>query len=383
MNKSLSRLALCGVLLASLLFQVPRAAAFEAGEPCHIDLSELIQNEEYRRYVQMMVDYYLRNDTAIQETLEAGYSAVFLFEGCSDNMDDPVLSDLSYYRVSAVCVAVRLDDQGEPYLSYFNDACSTLPDRPLEYGAWSLEDVGAVGPATVCDGTYELYSVRHGGAYEALNARTSADDDKIPAVYMTPEGYVTAKADEINIHTRTGNHTIQGAMWSAGCILIGDGEFWKFTELMESTYYTVYGSFHTGDRVGTITINRQCLREEMYSLYENTDAVDMLLADSRHMLPQSYLDQCEDSVSFEESESLWTVKEVELMSLPCSNATDARSVALATVPKGEELEVTGSIRNTSGNLWYEVNRDGMKCYIFSGNVEEPGWFSRILRRIFL
>lgn len=383
MKKTLSRLALCGLLLASFLFHVPQAAAYEAGQPCQINLTELIYNEDYRCYVQMMVDYYLRNDASIQETLEDGYSAVFLFEGCSDNMDDPALSDLTYYRVSAVCLAVRLDAQGEPYLSYFNDACSTLPDRPLEYGAWYLEDVGAVGPATICDGTYELFSVRHGGAYEALNVRTSEEDDTIPAVYMTPEGYVTARANSINIHTRTGNHTIQGAMWSAGCILIGDGEFWKFTELMESTYYAVYDSFRAGSRVGTLTVNRQYLKEEMYALYENNDAVDMLLADSRRILPQTYLTQCADSVSFEQSVSLWTVKDVELMSLPCSNATDARSVALAAVPKGEELEVTGSIRNARNNLWYAVSWNGQRCYVFSGNVEEPDWLSRVLRRIFL
>lgn len=383
MMKSLSRLVLCGMLLASLLLAVPSAAAYEVGQPCQIDLSELIQNEEYRRYVQMMVDYYLRNDPAVQETLEEGYSAVFLFEGCSDNMDDPALADLSYYRVSGVCVAVRLDAEGEPCLSYFNGECSTLPDRPLEYGAWELEDVGEVGPATICDGTYELYSVRHGGAYEAMNIRTSVTDDTIPAVYMIPDGYVTARADQINIHTRTGNHTIQGAMWSAGCILIGDGDFWKFLELMASTYYTVYDTFRIGDRIGTITINRQYLKEEMYALYENTDAVDMLLANSRRLLPQTYLNQCRDSVAFAQSKPLWTTKDADLMTLPCSNTTDARSVSLTSVPKGEEVEAVGSIRNTSGNLWYEVNWNGQRCFLFSGYTEEPGWFSRILRRIFL
>ena len=121
----------------------------------------------------------------------------------------------------------------------------------------------------------------------------------------------------------------------------------------------------------------------MYALYENNDAVDMLLADSRRILPQTYLTQCADSVSFEQSVSLWTVKDVELMSLPCSNATDARSVALAAVPKGEELEVTGSIRNARNNLWYAVSWNGQRCYVFSGNVEEPDWLSRVLRRIFL
>jgi hypothetical protein len=119
-----------------------------------------------------MLSYHLRENDTVRETLKDGYSAVFFFEGCSDNMDDPELSDLSYYRVSAVCIALKLDDSVKTVITYFNDDCSTLPDRPLEYGAWELEETGEVGPATVCDGTYEIYSVYHGGAYEALHLRT-------------------------------------------------------------------------------------------------------------------------------------------------------------------------------------------------------------------
>lgn len=382
MKKALSRLVCLGMLIRFLFSAVPGAAAFETGEPYLPALSELINNVESCRYVQMMTNYYLRNDAAVREALEEGYSAVFLFEGCSDNMDDPELADLTYYRVSAVCIAVKLDEDGEPYLSYFNGDCSTLPDRPLEYGAWELEDVGEVGPATICDGTYEVYSVRHGGSYEALHVQTGYWDDTLPAVYMTPDGYVTARADQINIHTRTGNHTIQGAMWSAGCILIGGGDFGQFTELIESTYYAIYDSFSIGEKVGTVTINRQCLKEELYSLYEDTDAVDMLLASSRHVLPEEYLKQCGAAVTYAESKRLCASKDLELMTLPCSNSTDARSLPLASVSKWEELEVVGSIYNTAGNLWYEVNWNGERCYFYSGYAEEPGWFTRLVRSFF-
>lgn len=385
MRKRLFRLICIWILVLTtvLMPMAPNAAASEtAGEFLPV-LSELIDNIQYRLYVQMMTSYYLRNDSAVQETLQEGYSAVFLFEGCSDNMDDPELSDLSYYRVSAVCIVVRLDAEGEPYVSYFNANCSTLPDRPLEYGAWTLEEVGEVGPATVCDGTYALYSVRHGGAYEALQVTTGASDNTVPAVYMTPEGYVTARASLINIHTRTGNHTIQGAMWSAGCILIGDGDFGQFTELMESTYYAVYDTFAVGEKVGTLTINRQYLQEELYGLYEDQDAVDMLLANSRHILPEEYLKQCGDAVTYEQSKLLCAIKDADLMTLPCSNSTDARSVPLATIEKWEELEVVGSIKNTAGNLWYVVNWNGVDCYLYSGYAKEPGWFTRLLRRIFV
>lgn len=382
MKKTVSRLVSFWILAALLVALVPGAAASETLAPCLASLPELIKNPENCRYVQMMLGYYLRNDAAVRETLREGYSAVFLFEGCSDNMDDPELSDITYYRVSAVCLALKLDEAGEPYLSYFNGDCSTLPDRPLEYGAWSLEDVGEVGPATICDGTYELYSVRHGGAYEALQVMSEYSDDTLPAVYMTPEGYVTARADKINIHTRNVNHTIQGAMWSAGCILIGDGDFGKFTELMESTYYAVYDSFGLGEKVGTVTLNRQYLKEEMYGLYENNDAVNMLLANSRHILPETYLARCTDAEVYEERKILCAAKDTELMTLPCSNSTDARSVPLASVEKGEELEIVGSLTNTAGNLWYEINWNGQRCYLYSGYAVEPGWFTRLLRRVF-
>ncbi len=379
MNKSFCRPVLFVLLFALLLPLMPGA---RAAEDSGIDLAELIENEDRRLYVQAMLGWYLRNDDAVRESLEAGYSAVFFFEGCSDNMDDPELSDLSYYRVSAVCLAVRLDSGGMPYLCYFNENCSTLPDRPLEYGAWSLEDVGAVGPATICDGTYELDTVRHGGAYEALHLRTDADDDTVPAVYMTEDGFATARADMINIHTRTGNHTIQGAMWSAGCILVGDGDYGIFAELMESVYYPVYETFSIGQLVGTVTIDRQQLKQELYDLYENQDAVDMLLASSRRLLPENYLKQCSGEEGYEQSQTLWTTKETALMTLPCSNATDPRSVAVATAEKGQELEIVGSICNSAGNLWYQVNWQGRLCYCYSGYTENPGWFSRIIRRIF-
>lgn len=372
---------LCGIVLAlALLAPVPAAARERASY--YPDLSKLMKSGTRRDYVETMTGYYLRNDTAVRETLEKGYSAVFFFEGASDNMDDPVLSDISYYRVSAVCLAIRLSETGKLYISYFNDDCSTLPDRPLEYGAWEIDGVGEVGPATVCDGTYELYSVKHGGRYEALHIQTSAADDTLPAVYMTPEGFTRHRADMINIHTRNVNHTIQGAMWSAGCLLIGDGNFDIFTELIQSTYYSVYDSFEIGDRVGTVTLDRQLLKEPMYALYENRDAVDMLLADSRRNLPENYFRQCGTVEVYEKTLTRWAGKDTELMTLPCSNYTDARSVAKAAILKGDKLKITGSVINSEGNLWYQVQRDGGTGYFYGGYAVELGWFDRMLDGLF-
>ena len=377
--KKITIFLLCAALIAAML---PVASAYEVGQAWQLDLSSLIRNEQSRAYVEMMLDYYLRTDTQVQETLRDGCSAVFLFEGCSDNMDDPELSDLSYYRVSAVCIVLRLNEAGEPYVVYFSKNCSTLPDRPLAYGTWYLADVGDVGPATICDGTYELYSVYHGGSYEALHLRTAYENDKINAVYMLPEGYTAAQANAINVHTRTGNHIIERGMWSAGCILVGGGSFSEFTEFMSSTYYSVHERFHPDLRVGTITVNRQMLKEQMYELYENTEAVDVILSASRLILPETYLWQCETRQSCTQPITVQAAKEIQLLTLPCSNGTDARSVAVASIAKGETLELLGSVRNSVRNLWYEVSYDGLRGYIYSGDVKELGWFAQLVDQFF-
>lgn len=375
----MKKLLICLLCLCLLLPCTVGAADYEPGAPFHAQLEDLIQNEERRAYVQMMLDHYLRTDTMVHMALERGHSALFFFEGASDNMDHPDLMDISYYRVSAVCLAIRVDEDGEPYIAYFNADSSTLPDRPLDYGAWQFADVGEVGPATICDGTYELYSVRHGGSYEALNVRTDYSDGKIAAVYMKPDGYVKTRATQINIHTRTGNHVLKNQMWSAGCILVGAGDWGQFTELMDTTYYASYGLFELDRYVGSVTIDRQLLRTQMYDLYENEDAVDMVLSVSRQLQPETYLRQCEQTDRYEGVLRLCVRGSSPLMSLPCSNATDARSVEVTKVKRGQELEATGVYRNTEGRLWYEISYQGQTCYLYTGYAEESSWRNWITR----
>jgi len=366
---------LCLILLCPC---IPEASAYSIGEPFHAQLDDLIRNEARKNYVQMMLDYYMRTDTMVQMALRKRGSAVFLFEGCSDNMDHPDLMDISYYRVSAVCIAIRLDEQGEPYIAYFNDDSSTLPDRPLDYDSWYFEDVGNVGPATVCDGTYELYSVLHGGAYEALHVRTDYSDRKLSAVYMTPDGYVKTRATEINIHTRTGNHVLEHQMWSAGCMLVGDGVWGQYAELLESTYYAMYDTFAVDQYVGSLTIDRQMLREPMYALYESEDAVDRILAVTRAQAPENYLRRCERK-AYDAPLDLCVRGSRPVMTLPCSNSTDARSVAVEQVSRGQELQATGEFRNSEGRIWYEVAMDGKTVYLYSGYAEESSWKNWITR----
>lgn len=146
MKKILACLLFMFLTGGAAVYGAPEAAAYEPGDPYSPDLSELIRDADHRIYVETLTDYYMRTNTSVWKALRKGQCAMFLFEGCSDNLNDRRLADLSFYRVSAVCLVVRLDKSGEPYIVYFNQNCSTIPDRPLEYGAWELEDVGEVGP---------------------------------------------------------------------------------------------------------------------------------------------------------------------------------------------------------------------------------------------
>ncbi|MGM9589761.1 MAG: hypothetical protein ACI3V0_06270 [Faecousia sp.] len=365
MKRILVRL-LCAVLAVLLILSITPVCL--ASDDV-ISLSGYIRSSEKRHFVESMLSFHLRENTTVQKTLKEGNCAVFFFEGCSDNMDDSTLSDLSYYRVSAVCIVLKLDEQEKPEIIYFHPDCSTLPDRPLEYGAWELEEVGKVGPATICDGTYELYSVYHAGAYEALHLRTSYEDDTIAAVYMTPDGFVTSAATAINVHTRTGNHVIEKAMWSAGCLLVGDGVWEEYADLIVKTYYSQYEKFAVDQKVGCITVNRQHLQQQMYELYENQEAVDTLLVSSRCELPQVYLERCQETPEFTEK-TVQTTAATNLMSLPCTNSVDARSIPVIHLEKGEKIDICGSLVNAKGQLWYEVSFVGENCYIPAGNVED-------------
>lgn len=368
-------LAFC--LAALFLLLLPQSAsAYSVGDPYRPDLKPFLQDPEYRDYVETMVDYHLRTNQDIQNALEGGFGAVFLFDGCSDNLNDSQLSDLSYYRVSGVCLVVKLDAHGEPQVIYYNEDASTIPDQPLKIGAWELPEIGEVGPATICDGTYQLYAVHHKGEYEALHVRTDYWDGTLDAIYLTPEGYAPYRANEINVHTRTSNHIATYGMWSAGCPLVGDGSEWDFKRLIHSCYYTTYDSFEVGNFVGILTVDRQQLRQEMYTLYKNPDAVDAILENSRAVQPEMYLKECAEKSILEETEVRFASRDTELMSLPCFREEDARTKVLKTIPDGAKLTVTGSIRNAAENRWYIVSYEGTEGYVYTADTKPESWFLR-------
>jgi len=370
------------LLVCLILTLSPSAEAYESGEACRLDLSKWIRDAQRREYVEMMLDHYVRTDTMVQQALEGGFSAMFLFDGASDRMDDPELADFTYYRVTGICIVLKLDAEGQVEITYFNDNASTIPDRPLEYGAWALPEVGEVGPATICDGTYQVYSVRHKGKYEALNVRTEYWDPLVDAVYMDPTGFVNSRASEINIHTRTSNHTSGTSMWSAGCPLLGDGDSWEFWKMMQAMYYGLYDTFELDNFLGTVTVDRQLLKERLYDLYVTPEAVDSFLTKSTLAQPEQYLRECSDEKTYKRPEEKTITLATQLMSLPCSNATDARALLLDTLPEGQLVQVLGTIRNSAGNLWYKVRTEGQTGYVYSGHVEKDSFADWLFKTLF-
>ena len=137
-----------------------------------------------------------------------------------------------------------------------------------------------------------------------------------------------------------------------------------------------------GNFIGTLTIDRMELRTEMYTLYKNPDAVDVILEKSREVQSQRYFDKCSEKTVYEEPEVLLTKVDSEVMSLPCFREEDARTRVLQTIPSGVKVSVTGSIRNADGNKWYTVSYKGEEAYLFTGNTRPESWATKLREMIF-
>jgi len=373
MRRTPSRILLLLLLLISLVLPARAAAP---------DLSGLVSGSR-RWYAQGLIAWHLQYNEAVQKTLHDGYTALFFLEGLSNNMDISSLSDLGYYRVSALCIGVCLNDQGQPELICFNEDASTLPDRPLDFDSWELDSVGLVGPATVLDGTYEVYSVYHGG-YEALQLRSTYEDETILALYMIPEGFEEHRAFAINIHTRTDNHILKNQMWSAGCLLVGDGDYEEFRTLVDSVYYPHYQTFQRDRYVGTVTIHRYPIRQQMEKLYKSASAVDWILGSSVTESPEHYGKNCIILDSPAQSRTMEIQEKTALWSLPCDHQTDVRSVAVTTLEPGDRVETWNVVENPEGQCWYEVRFPDGNCYLRSDHAAErsASWLRTLWNYLF-
>ena len=127
-----------------------------------------------------------------------------------------------------------------------------------------------------------------------------------------------------------------------------------------------------------VVINRQRMKNKLFALYQNWDAVNKILENSQTALPETYLALCTEQPLIPQGETLRTVRDTKLMTLPCSNETDVRSAAVQTLPRGTQLEITSVIRNTRGSDWYGVNFGLETRYVYSGDTEPATWFSKFV-----
>lgn len=62
------------------------------------------------------------------------------------------------------------------------------------------------------------------------------------------------------------------------------------------------------------------------------------------------------------------VKSSNLKTLPCSSGTDPNSKTVRKTTVGEQLEITASVVNSVGNLWYKTYSNGTTCYVYAGDT---------------
>ena len=260
--------------------------------------ADFISNMSKRHYIEQMIDKYLLSYSVLTDTLRAGKPVVFFFEGGSDNCDNGGY-DWSRNRTGAVCIIVRYYSGTDTlYIAYHSENCSTIPDFPLAYGAYS--DNGGMGSsygtATLVDGLYDLYSINHPdryrGDYASFQVRQN-NSAYVPAVYMKNDGsYTRHNASGINTHTRIGNSVSNAAHpWSAGCFLIGGentaDEYRAYVVAVNGGtnnlssfswgYGTNYRYSSTQHLMGKIVVDRYLARESLTNLYSSAGAISEII----------------------------------------------------------------------------------------------------------
>ena len=66
------------------------------------------------------------------------------------------------------------------------------------------------------------------------------------------------------------------------------------------------------------------------------------------------------------------------MTLPCSNATDARSRQVTSIDKWETVTLLRCLTNTQGNRWYQVQLGEETGYVYAGDLVNRGWLARLM-----
>ena len=253
------------VLLALAMF-LPALALPSSAEECPAVTSDMISDPSRRNYVNAMIEYHLseKGEKLVSDSLKNGRSAIFFFEGASDNaLQGSGYSDYEYYRFAAACVVVRLVD-GSPEIVFYDGFSSTIPDNPR--AAYSRDEA----IATLLDGVYPVINCNHYG-YAALHVPAY---DWGTAVRCTVTEHYTDVCYGINIHNRDTDFITPTSKNSLGCIIVAknaayDKNYNKFMLAVTGIENARQNSFsEVALDCGCVIIDRALYKNELRDIYD-------------------------------------------------------------------------------------------------------------------
>lgn len=242
--------------------------------------STLISNPHRAEYVDRVMAWHILSETnsyRVGRNLNDGKSVVFLFDGCSDKVDDPVYGDFNSYHISAYCAVVKKVD-GVLRIVYESENCATIPDSPRNPELNDGNDV-----PTLIDGVFSIYSTNHKGRYSALRVQNYNGTAAVIRCNATSSYLSTAVG--INIHARSIfpdvplNSITEDTYSSTGCLVIGltDNGWTDYDEFI----YQVMGvrdavttsTFDIGTQcqewmdMGVVIVDRSQYKEQLMTIY--------------------------------------------------------------------------------------------------------------------
>ena len=406
MVSSISRRVLSIFLvLCSLVSLVPVFQAVEASAVSGIDsltCAGFISNSTAQTYIDVMMRYYLNNNSKLRTTLDNGLSVVFMFEGGSDYYWSGNDYNNSAYDVrdQAVVIVVQKNASGNAYIDFYSENCSSIPGDP----SWCT---GAAysGSTTILDGIYPFYTTNHTGPYAALQLDMSASNGY---GYYTPsydpDGFKNG-CSGINVHTRASDIAAGsdlGWAWSEGCQVIGSGSTSSnvFNGFMQSVcniswypwidYYASPKNLNTfastGTHKGYYVVDRQLglMNNDgtewgsgsLTALYTKT-ALQNITAYSTDARANAdfnvdYMERC---TYYPSHCQIQPTHDSSINTYPCASGTNGCETFEKADPN-KLYTCTGVYQNHAGNYWWEViSSSGDIGYMYGESARYKGTFT--------
>lgn len=261
---------LLAVFLSAGFLQMGGGMVAEAGSYGTDDLKgidvSIIQNNEHRAYVNAMLKLYLSDmsDGRVRSALERGKSAIFFFDGASDNTLGGQYADYTKYHLTAVCVVLKLVG-GVPKIVFMDDCSSTIPDNPRKP---ELNE-GTPVP-TVTDGVYPVVSCNHYDSYAALHVKCYEHGG---AFRCRENGSYMDCSYGIDIHARGMNSVSATSQSSTGCLLVGKtpASSPKYNEFMKAVAGITNAAGSQFSKVdedmGVVVVDHQLFKEQIMQIY--------------------------------------------------------------------------------------------------------------------